>query len=714
MSADLPRIILRFIFTYTFFGMMNKKTSLSAITCFLIFVVQLNGQVLLKPLVDDNTKFTTTGNIGLTISNYGTFGDGFAQQSPVDQSSCEYPKGSGVEHLFGGGLWVGAETSEGPKVTTGAFNSARFQTSGSSNFEFTNTADPNDRTAERSSLPGNRYFSPEAVSHQDFVVEFTDTNIVVPGTNIIIPNHIPMGIAVQLETYAWNFPFADAFVIFNYRIKNVWDDTLKNVHVGMWADLVVRNVNITPPRVGAPFYQHVGVGHVTNDSMQFIYAYDYDGDPGFTDSYVAITYLGADPTGDDQIYNKGTTHNWWLFSGGIEEYERPPTIESEKLERMRTSFPEDIYQSRIHQSPGNWMNLISTGPFERIDPDSSINVVFAIVCAKKAGTNPATVDDDGAKKNLFDNVSWAQRAYHGEDSNRNGILDPGEDIIENGTLDRYVLPTPPTSPRIKALSENQRVRLLWDNSSESSIDLISKKPDFEGYRIYRSFIGDEKSSEGLLGSMEKVHEYDRIDRLFYDTGLETIRLDEPVGEVRMDPESGEPDTIYYYYQIVFDGLHNGWAYAFSVTAFDSGDININLPSLESSNLQNALIVTPGTPARSAANASREIGVYPNPYRVNALWDGPYERDRKLHFYNLPAQCEVRIYTLAGDLVDSFSHNGYLYDDRPLPENEVHPTGEHTWDVVSDNDQALATGLYLFTVQDSRSGDVHTGKFVIIK
>ena len=53
---------------------------------------------LYKTTVDDASKFTTTGSIGLTVSNFGTFGDGFAIQSPVDQPSCEYPKGSGIEH----------------------------------------------------------------------------------------------------------------------------------------------------------------------------------------------------------------------------------------------------------------------------------------------------------------------------------------------------------------------------------------------------------------------------------------------------------------------------------------------------------------------------------------------------------------------------------------------------------------------------------------
>lgn len=100
------------------------------ILTFATLITSLWAQSLHKPTIDDNSKYTTAGNIGLTVSNYGTIGDGFIKQVPVDQPSCEYPKGSGVEHLFGGGLWVGAQTPSGIKVTTGAFNSARFQAGG--------------------------------------------------------------------------------------------------------------------------------------------------------------------------------------------------------------------------------------------------------------------------------------------------------------------------------------------------------------------------------------------------------------------------------------------------------------------------------------------------------------------------------------------------------------------------------------------------------
>ncbi len=685
-----------------------------------------------KSLVDDSDNFTTVGNIGITVTNYGVIGDGFVEQAPIDQPSTEFPKGSGIEHIFDGGLWVGAETPRGIRVTTGAFNSSRIGSAGSNNFEFTNTDRLTDLVLERSSFADNRFYSPEAISHQDFVVEFSDTNIFVPGSPIPIPNHSPLGIAVHLETYAWNFPFADAFVIFNYSITNVGynqnSDTLKNVYVGLWADMVVRNTNLLPPRVGGPFYADVGVGFVDHpDTGQLVYAYEPDdgGNYTSTNSYVSLNFLGAEAQPGDLNYQPEITYNWWLFSGGNADWEQAPIDEASRYQRMQEAIsPTDFIDLR-NSLPGNHMSLISTGPFERIDPGQTVNVVFAIVCAPKAGNRPSRLDDGLSRQKLYENVSWAQRAYYGEDSNRNGVLDflgtdSTEDVIPNGVLDRYILPTPPAAPRFKAIPGDRKVTLMWDQTAEESIDLISKQKDFEGYRIYRSFVGGDLSERGIFEDMQLVREFDAIDDLFYDTGLEEITMPSPVREITTDPVTGLKDTIDYTYKLEINNLHNGWQYAFSVSAFDSGDVELNLISLESSRLQNVAVVSPGTPARSA-QSDLKIGVYPNPYRVGALWDGGFERQRKLHFYNLPAKCEVRIYTLAGDLVDSFIHEGETYQGEGIEwfqkfseGNTVFPGGEHAWDLVTSQDQAIASGLYLFTVKDLETSEVHKGKFVIIK
>ncbi len=61
------------------------------------------------------------------------------------------------------------------------------------------------------------------------------------------------------------------------------------------------------------------------------------------------------------------------------------------------------------------------------------------------------------------------------------------------------------------------------------------------------------------------------------------------------------------------------------------------------------------------NDGLEAFVYPNPYRIDGNYlDQGFEgrnstyripdRERRLHFANLPAKCTIRIYSIDGDLV----------------------------------------------------------------
>ncbi|MCB2203970.1 hypothetical protein KQI65_04420 [bacterium] len=667
---------------------------------------------LRKSLDDDESKFTNVGSIRLTISNFGTIGHGF-NKWPF-QPNCEYPAGSGIEHIFEGGLWIGAfKGGAGPYVSTGAVDvsSVRDVAAG---FEFTNAVGT--RTEERSTLADSRFFSPDAISHQDFVADFTDSNRVIPGTNTTIPQHdYPLKAAVHMETYAWNFSFAENFVILNYTITNESDQAFDSLYVGMWVDPVVRNTNLSPPR-GSSFYSRGGNGYM--DSLRLCYEFDVDGDPGFTDSYFGLSVLGTTPIqrfgtkpdGSDSLGAR-VVFNSWQFRNTTDPIYFSPENDRQRFEKLASGLPRTEYSNL--KSPSNRSVLMSTGPFTRLEPGQSVNVVFGIITAKKYGNDPTPDDTYLAKNNLFRGWQFAQQAYDGEDKNRNNQLDFGEDLNGDGQLTRYVLPAPPTAPRVKVIPGNQSVNLFWDDRSESSVDPISGAEDFEGYRVYRTNAGSDLDvTKVLSNSFVLAGEYDRKDNeLFYNTGFQAVRLPSPI------KFAGDPTE--YVYGLEVPNQLNGWQYVYTVTAFDSGDPINNVQSLESSRLQNATRVIPGTTPEDAID--REPFVYPNPYYANALWDGDGERERKLYFANLPTRAEIRIYTMAGDLVKTMRHeaatsNGSDIDwfSQYSDGTQQFAGGEHAWDLITDNDQATATGLYLYTVENIDSGEIKRGKFVIIK
>jgi hypothetical protein len=164
---------------------------------------------------------------------------------------------------------------------------------------------------------------------------------------------------------------------------------------------------------------------------------------------------------------------------------------------------------------------------------------------------------------------------------------------------------------------------------------------------------------------------------------------------------------------------NGWQYLYGVSAFDGGDSINGLPSLESAKILKRVVpgVTP------AAGKNSEIIVYPNPYYAKSAWDGSGERSRKIYFRNLPARAEIKIFTLTGDLVAELNHTASTYEGSGIKWFDDFKTigvpaelagGEHAWDLITKYDQAIATGLYLFTVKNLDNNDVKRGKFAIIK
>jgi len=659
--------------------------------CFFVFLII--GELYAD---DVNNKYTTVGNISLTVTNYGTLGKGYCGTQP----SGMYPKNSGIENLWLGGIWVGGIKNNTIKVTTGAIDvSTSIRQEG---FEFTNA--PGSTILERSSLITSPYYNPNAISHQDFVCEFFDT--VTTG----MQNHNPLGIKVLLETYTYDLNFANFFVIINYKIVNIGYNNdfspIDSLYIGFWVDMVVRNINVTNGcNAGTAFFSHGANGF--DSAYRIAYAYDYNGDPGYTDNYAAIQLLGISPRDTTQSVNSGTHYTTWQYKNTTNPIYFSPTDDNQRYMKLKGFFNANTVWDKtindyIRLNPGNRVYLLSYGPFKKADgtpfslryQQDTANIVFAFVCAKKWGTDPTTWDSTYQRKTLYSNAAWAQRAY------------------DNG----YKLPSPPDVPIVRTEVENNKVTLWWTNNAELSKDPISGKYDFEGYRIYRTNPGfDISLNPDLESQLKLIADFDSAhNNYFNNTGF---------GFIKQNTYKTFPgDTNKYWYKFEFPNQLNGFQYVYSVTAYDKGDTSQNLGSLESSLLSNIKRIVVGTPPQD--NNDKEIGVYPNPYYGSAIWDGTGAKKevlRKIYFYNLPSKCEISIWTLAGDLVDRFTHDASTYNGSDIEwfrtyadPNIKMPGGEHAWDLISKNDQAIASGLYFFTVRDLNTGEIKKGKFLIVK
>lgn len=703
------------------------------------------------------------GNVGITVTNSGFFGKANVRNNPTGPPSFEYPIGSGIEHLFEAGLWIGAVRTSDQTVTvrTGAVTSSGGYRPGSSGYEFA----PLSPFFERSSLVTSDAYSVRAISHQDYLTSFADTFRVLPGTQIPMPDiQQRLGAVVDQTSLAWNFPFAEHFAIVSFDIINTSSSAWEDVYIGIFSDIVVRNVNTTTDQ-GSAFFNKGGLGYI--DDLHAQYAFNAGGTEESINTYGAISFLGAqwtDPsTGQNRFFhpNIGERYEddgltapyvnprWWRFSGASEELARPAD-DSRRYARMAEPFPnpdasypraipeigagtfgsyEDAQEAWFERlrtdglsADGNWISLLPVGPFARVEAGDTLEVTFAFVAAMKPeefqGLSGRPADNEASRALLRNNLEWARRTYAGEDQNLNGVLDPGEDLNENGQLDRYLIPEPPSSPQVRVEFEagtgqsagRDQVVLYWDRSAEESVDPVTGEEDFEGYRVYRSRPGDDRLGD-ILNRTTLVAQWDREGTSTgYNTGFDEVRLEEPV--------TFENDSTEYWYRFEVDDLLPGWQYLLAVTAFDSGDAEAGLDPFESSRGASARRVFAGTPAVS--DGSRAVGVYPNPYRVNAAWDGATNRTRKLNFYNLPPRASVRIYTLAGEIVAELDHDGAEYTgdirwyDDFSGENREQSGGEHSWDILSESGLDLSSGLYFFSVENLDSGDIQTGKFVIIK
>jgi len=703
--------------------------------CMLVSLLTAQGRSIsrIQTASDEYDKFTSVGNLGLTITNFGILGNGWNRMEDGSiHPSCQYKQQTEIareqiEHFSYAGLWVGGIVNGQRRVSTSIVDGV-FE-AGNEGFELFAETPITIQSSISSTTQDSmaQYYSPDAVSHQDMIVKFKDYGE-TESDNMGIPNHNPLGLDIHLDAYAWNYSYADAFVILNYNFKNVSSDTIHNVYAGIWADPSVANFNYTDyytPGGGFTWYDNLNGFDETEDAAGFTrdiaYQYDADGDDGWAESYLGMSILGSNIPMD---YLETRYSQWVWTNSSNSDYPAysMPINDDERYTKMSSSVPKGTgpeYTSEGYPASENsWLFLVSAGPIGSVPnadttawtlaPGDSCSIAFTVVCAIWADGFGG--DSPGQRGNLYVNYDWAQKAYDGEDKNRNNILDEGEDVNNNQIIDRYILPAPPPAPNIFVDIESKKVTLYWQDNSESFLDPISQEADFEGYRVY----GARKTSNETLGEFSLLLEVDLENGIGYNTGFSTVQITNSYGE----QDSILIGGAYYHYKFENSDIKDGWLNYYAITAYDQGDPDANLESLESSIYSNRVYVFPGEPAADENGWANEPTVYPNPFKGQALWDGYGSRSKMLWFRNLPREAEIRIFSLAGDLVDIIHHDeaykGQDIDNIDAQKNPRMSGGEHAWDMITLHDQATASGLYLFTVEDKNSGQIKEGKFLIIK
>ena len=131
---------------------------------------------------DEYDKYTSVGNLGLTITNFGILGNGWNKMEDGSiNPSCQYKQNTQIireqiEHFSYCGLWIGGIVNGQRRVSTAIVDGV-FE-SGSEGFELFSNSPIQIKSSIASTTQDSmaKYYTPDAISHQDIISTFNDYN----------------------------------------------------------------------------------------------------------------------------------------------------------------------------------------------------------------------------------------------------------------------------------------------------------------------------------------------------------------------------------------------------------------------------------------------------------------------------------------------------------------------------------------------------------
>ena len=682
---------------------MSKKAVL--IVCFLLLGVQ--------SAIPQAYQYAKQGfSMKMPLDNRGAFGrvcypGVIGGTDPGPQFiGLEYPIGQPYEHLFGAGLWVGGildtSTSGNPVFVKGV--TVGYEGWSGPYFEFFPGSSPADSIFrifkpyppkpqawdEPSGLEGAIPYHP--ISDMDFYMKYDDYHVRVAG-------HVPLNLKVFQSSYSWQDPYADAIIIMEYRIINQGRKFIDSAYVGFFADPDVG------PYAAATYQQRNFTGYYQDSRTTFTHNPQ---DRGSTP--IGFALLSTSKPLDSLHYS----FRW--FKGNINH----PLTDADKYARMSSGIVDsngsitDLSDVRFIFSFGPFEISPSNPPLPGIRPDT-VKFAVAILSAFDPAGNHLRVLQLNAQRAL--------------------------DIYLNQGIK---LPATPPSPPLRVDVGERRIHLNWLWTPADSGGRGGRPDPVANWDTTNARARQHPRWSGVprYGSRISPPYPPGFDSTKGGRNFESYRLwrsEYPVSEAVPNP----PDVTYTLLQqwdvqddsvdfntgLAYDytdsNLVRGKTYTYAVTSRSIPNIvlqqivvhgQVQWVEVPVEALESGLSVNHVTVELPFAVSTQpdKVRVVPNPYRTDKDYtyeSGGYEGTnsrwneglRKIKFINLPLVCTVRVFSLAGDLVRTIQHDGGTGS---------FPVGDHDMLLVSDSNRALASGVYIFTVESNLGTQV--GKFVIIR
>ncbi|MCB1151437.1 hypothetical protein KDK88_07790 [bacterium] len=209
-----------------------------------------------KTIIDDGSMVLDAGNLLLNVTNLGLLGatPGVTTAPWHGAPSARWPGAGGVDHLYAAGLWVGARVLGSVHVTTGQFER-----------EMQATDDPLDviYAGDPWFVGGARYPDEPADADQDGLEDEDPLNGLdddgdgnvdedyamiadqyfrcvmrddLAAVQEAYPDHVPLGLEIVQETFQWRDAAIAGAVGLRYTVRNVGEQVLEDVHLGLFAD----------------------------------------------------------------------------------------------------------------------------------------------------------------------------------------------------------------------------------------------------------------------------------------------------------------------------------------------------------------------------------------------------------------------------------------------------------------------------------------------